>query len=1049
MKLFRFLAISFLGSCFAIALAQYPQAWSVYKDLAQLSRETAREIVAVPGGGGYFICGTDGGSTVLAKVSDTGSVLWSRSVQGDYCDMAVSTSGIAVAGKSSGQQDPYLNSFWPCNTVERFDLNGNLLWSKSMIFPQASADVRVAIDGAGNVFAEFPGVDADFLMKFDATTGSQVFKVSTPQSISSSLITDNVGNVYLTQYVIQGNTGIALTKYNASGNVLWAKSYTGNYPLILFDSSTNPVLIFNIPYGGGVQIFKLDANGNVVWNSTDPATGATSAFISQSGSIFMIGGGDQDFGMGISKFNSNGQFQWKRTAGWQGSSFTVDANDNATIVYEDYDQTLGVQHFDANGNSLWTVSRPLPYSHSSEFYTSTIADSLGRVILFYQVTGSTGSLDFGVSAISPNGASVWELDYDAHKSFDQAFDSVTDPNGNTYVMGRANGYPGTCGVVRVSSAGGVNWSRILPTAPASVVFPVTPRLTPDNGVVIGNTCDESNNSGNGTGFCAQRFNSAGNLIWSYSGGSLLSLLDIGVANDGAAYLVIGKQPMASRNIDTIRIVKIMPNGVVAWTSDRPGGASRTVHGPRIAIDASGSVYAGFRTLHSGSTFHYDTSLNKFDSSGNFLWATPIMGDDPYDDISPDGVALDSTGSPYMLTNNFDMPEILTRLDPDTGAIVWGIPMQVYRDEAQLTIDSLDNVFVGGESAFSWRPEIQKVTTQGTILWSKITGDEDDTEPFRMVPDGSGGAFFACHVYDHPNVFTGTMIGHFNSDGSLPWPSSGGAFINGTIHLYSGVTQHKLAGIGTDSSGNLYVTGSAYPGSNTGSYDFNVVKYASINSAFVTQSVPSSMIAGQTYAVSATFQNTGFDSWSNASSYKLNATNASTWGITGAPLSNGESILPGQTRKFSFNIYAPVTPGSYTFQTKMYKNGSSFGALSTAVLVNVTLAADASRYVSQSEPGAVTAGSTFTVKVDMRNVGSNTWTQAGGYVLVPAAGYPTWNVTTVPLGVADSIAKGSDKVFLFSATAPPTPGTYNIRFQMKKGSSFFGDRTTLKSIIVTP
>jgi hypothetical protein len=94
-----------------------------------------------------------------------------------------------------------------------------------------------------------------------------------------------------------------------------------------------------------------------------------------------------------------------------------------------------------------------------------------------------------------------------------------------------------------------------------------------------------------------------------------------------------------------------------------------------------------------------------------------------------------------------------------------------------------------------------------------------------------------------------------------------------------------------------------------------------------------------------------------------------------------------------------------------------------------------------------------VTVYMMNVGSTTWTLASGFDLRPVATYPTWGVASVPIGASDNIARGQTKTFVFNATAPSTPGTYKMRWQMHRTSGgftgSFGDLTSERSIVVTP
>jgi len=109
-----------------------------------------------------------------------------------------------------------------------------------------------------------------------------------------------------------------------------------------------------------------------------------------------------------------------------------------------------------------------------------------------------------------------------------------------------------------------------------------------------------------------------------------------------------------------------------------------------------------------------------------------------------------------------------------------------------------------------------------------------------------------------------------------------------------------------------------------------------NAAFVSQSVPSSMIAGQNYAVSVTMQNTGSTTWP-AGTVLLGSQNAQdnmTWGLNRIALAT--PVAPGATRTINFTVTAPSAPGTYNFQWKMLEGPSYwFGAQSTNVAVNVT------------------------------------------------------------------------------------------------------------------
>lgn len=111
-----------------------------------------------------------------------------------------------------------------------------------------------------------------------------------------------------------------------------------------------------------------------------------------------------------------------------------------------------------------------------------------------------------------------------------------------------------------------------------------------------------------------------------------------------------------------------------------------------------------------------------------------------------------------------------------------------------------------------------------------------------------------------------------------------------------------------------------------------------NATFVSQSVPTSMMAGQSYNVSVTMNNSGNTTWTS-DVYKLGSQNPqdnSTWGTGRVYLPAGHSVPPGANHTFDFTVTAPGTPGSYNFQWRMVQEGVEwFGEFTPNVLVNVT------------------------------------------------------------------------------------------------------------------
>lgn len=394
---------------------------------------------------------------------------------------------------------------------------------------------------------------------------------------------------------------------------------------------------------------------------------------------------------------------------------------------------------------------------------------------------------------------------------------------------------------------------------------------------------------------------------------------------------------------------------------------------------------------------------------------------------------------------------------------------------------------------NWSNDLLAYSSTGTFKWNAFGAGNEITAP-RVGPDGTIyvvrdlGHVYALNqngsvkwnytddtIHDTPKADPQNTI--LVADGRLTYGAEGyiEAFSKTGSLLWREVIPNENPS--ADYPGNIIPQygptftpdgatayfGSTHPGQNTtNEYTYlyavkikDTAAVAADNASIASQTVPSSMTAGQTYSVVVNVTNNGQTTWTAASGYQLVCLQGSAWGKASAALGSGDSIAPGQTKKFSFSVYAPTTAGTYQMQWRMAKGATQFGSASANVAVPVAVRQHAARYVSQTVPTSVKAGSTFTVTVKMRNVGTLSWTQAGGFSL--CATDPdmnaAWGVVSVPLATGDSVGQNADKTFTFSCKAPATPGSYTIRWRMYRQASaftgFFGDKTTTKGITVTP
>ncbi len=370
--------------------------------------------------------------------------------------------------------------------IQKLDAFGNFVWVKRMGGTSKDGGFSLSLDTDGNVYTTgyFKGtVDFDpsagtcelisaglsdiFITKLDAS-GNFVWARSmggTFDDLGNSLSIDTDGNVYTTgsfngtvdfdpsagtcELISAGLSDIFITKLDASGNFVWARSMggilddlgnslsidtdgnvytTGKFKGIVdFDPGADT---YNLSSAGVADPFiqKLDADGNLVWAkrmggtnnsggvgnsiSIDAAgnnytTGyfyGTVDFDPSAGTCELISAGYED--MFITKLDASGNFVWAKAIGGddtqKGNSISSDAAGNIYII-GNFD---GVADFDPSS----AIYNLLPEYFFDIFITKL--DTLGNLVWAKAIKGSPS--EFGKSI-------------------------TTDADGNVYITGAFEG----------------------------------------------------------------------------------------------------------------------------------------------------------------------------------------------------------------------------------------------------------------------------------------------------------------------------------------------------------------------------------------------------------------------------------------------------------------------------------------------------------------------------------------------------------------------------------------------------------------------------------
>jgi len=362
----------------------------------------------------------------LAKYDAIGNVLWVKSIGGMGNDEAYSISVDAsentyVAGKFESSTIIFGSTTLTNATTNgsadiflaKYDANGNVIWAKSAGGTSNDRAYSISVDASENTYVA--GYFASSTITFGSTT-----------LINASL---NYSDIFF-------------AKYDANGNVTWAKSGGGQYSDI-------------------VNSIMSDVSGNTYlagWFDSP-----TLSF--ESTSLSNMGGGYPD--IFLAKCDNLGIVLWAKSAGGlkddRATSVAIDAIGNtyvvgyfksSTIIFGSTTLTnattigsadIFLAKYDTNGNVLWAKS--VGGIGDDEAYSVTMDASGNIYVVGYFgsstiILGSTtltniianGSEDILLAKYDANGNVIWAKSVGGTGD-DEAYSIAIDASENTYVSG--------------------------------------------------------------------------------------------------------------------------------------------------------------------------------------------------------------------------------------------------------------------------------------------------------------------------------------------------------------------------------------------------------------------------------------------------------------------------------------------------------------------------------------------------------------------------------------------------------------------------------------
>jgi hypothetical protein len=339
-----------------------------------------------PGSGTTNLTSNGGEEIFVQKMDAAGNFLWAKSFGGSSNERAYSltvdgSGNVYTTGYFSSTVDfdpgPGITNLTSSGNfdvfVHKMDASGNLIWIKSFGSIDEDQASCITVDGSGNIYTTgaFSGT-----VDFDPGPG-------------------------ITNLTSSGNLDVFVHKMDASGNLLWARTF-GNSLVqkgfsIAVDESGNVYTAgnfagtidlnpgagtTNLTSNGGYDIFiqKMDATGSFLWGKSFGGSSDESCanmkldgFGHLYNTGFFYGTVDFNLGSGISNQTSNGNsdifvqkidvagnFHWAKTFGGTGydagESLTVDTYGNVyTTGYfynsADFNPGPGTSNLTSNGSS--------------------------------------------------------------------------------------------------------------------------------------------------------------------------------------------------------------------------------------------------------------------------------------------------------------------------------------------------------------------------------------------------------------------------------------------------------------------------------------------------------------------------------------------------------------------------------------------------------------------------------------------------------------------------------------------------------------------------
>lgn len=344
---------------------------------------------------------------------------------------------------------------------------------------------------------------------------------------------------------------------------------------------------------------------------------------------------------------------------------------------------------------------------------------------------------------------------------------------------------------------------------------------------------------------------------------------------------------------------------------------------------------------------------------------------------------------------------------------------IYLNNAEIVSDTIPTVMEGGK-AYSANVVVKNT---GNRVWSLV-----DNYKLGAIGDSDPFAEHRVNINDKEVVAPGaTKTFTIN----MVAPIESGDYISDW-----GMVQEAVEWFGKTLTKNVKVNGILKPN----------------NAEILENNIAETMEALKTYNVSINVKNTGSNTWTSDTNFKLGAVGDSD-DFTGGrvTLEKGETIATGQTKTFNFVMTAPAEGKAYKTDWRMVQEEIEwFGGIiekNVNVIAAPVVKANNAEILNINLPQSMEAGKEYTVSIEVKNIGTSTWTADKNFKLGGIGDSDPFAFPRVMLESNDSIAPGQTKVFTFKMVAPLEANTYISDWGMLQEEIEWFGASTIKTITV--